>query len=113
MPEEFNNNLAIKIAQLLQTENREIDFHSIQKEIEKISARLEKIESVLQNQNNQTPQPSSLFFNNLKHPSQEKFDVSEMMSLDTIKDNEFEKPCPYEPTGKTCDHCSMCNSRGF
>lgn len=40
------------------------------------------------------------------HPSLQQF--AELI----LDKSEGEKPCPYEP-GRACDHCSMCNSRGF
>jgi hypothetical protein len=44
------------------------------------------------------------------HPSQERF--LELLADEIFKDLSKEKACPYEP-GRPCDHCSMCNSRGF
>ena len=113
MSEEATNNLAVKIARLLQTETQEVDFFSLQKNIEKISERLEKIEATLNNQNSSEIYPSSFVLHSSKHPSQEKFDVAEIIADGAVENSEQEKPCPYEPTGKPCDHCSMCNSRGF
>ena len=115
MSDETINNLAIKIARLLQSETQEVDnLVSLQKSVEKISERLEKIEITLKNQNASYNQNSPLIQNAIKqHPSQEKFDVAEIFSGEASENSEDEKPCPYEPTGKPCDHCSMCNSRGF
>jgi valyl-tRNA synthetase len=113
MSDEATNNLAVKIARLLQTETQETEFYSLQKSIEKINKRLEKIESTLNNQNSSNIHPSSFILHPFKHPSQEKFDVAEIIADETIENSEQEKPCPYEPTGKPCDHCSMCSSRGF
>lgn len=45
------------------------------------------------------------------HPSQQQF--IELLADQIIAGLTKEKPCPYEPDAKTCDHCSMCNSRGF
>ena len=45
------------------------------------------------------------------HPSQQQF--LELLADQIVEDLTKEKPCPYEPAGKACDHCSMCNSRGF
>jgi hypothetical protein len=113
MSDEATNNLAVKIARLLQTETQETEFYSLQKSIERINERLEKIESTLINQNSNNSRPSSFILHPSKsHPSQEKFDIAEIIADATIENSE-EKPCPYEPTGKPCDHCSMCNSRGF
>jgi hypothetical protein len=44
------------------------------------------------------------------HPSLDKLNIAE-----AIADSIFgvkEKACTFEPS-KPCDHCSMCNSRGF
>jgi hypothetical protein len=106
------NNLAVKIARLLQTETQNADFSALRASVEKIGERLENIERKLETQNSNTFPASGLRLPAFKHPSQEKFDVSEIISDEAIENSE-EKPCPYEPTGKPCDHCSMCNSRGF
>jgi chromosome condensin MukBEF complex kleisin-like MukF subunit len=113
MSDEAANNLAVKIARLLQSETREVDLYSLQKSIEKISERLEKIETTLSNQNSSEIHPSSFILHRAKHPSQEKFDIAEIIADGAVEISEQEKPCPYEPTGNPCDHCSMCNSRGF
>ena len=48
----------------------------------------------------------------LPHVSLDKFSIAEAIA-DSIFGSEFkEKACQFEP-GKPCDHCSMCNSRGF
>ena len=49
--------------------------------------------------------------NPVDHPSQQQF--IELLADQIIAGMTKEKPCPYEPTGKVCDHCSMCNSVGF
>ncbi len=113
MSDEATNNLAVKIARLLQTETQEVDLFSLQKSIEKISERLEKIEITLNSQKNFDVQPTAYSLKPFKHPSQEKFDVAEIIADGAVENSGQEKPCPYEPTGKPCDHCSMCNSRGF
>lgn len=46
----------------------------------------------------------------VSHPSQERF--LQLLADEIFNDLSKEKPCPYEP-GRACDHCSMCNSRGF
>jgi hypothetical protein len=113
MSDEITNNLAVKIARLLQAETPEVDLFSLQKSIEKISQRLEKIEATLNSQNYSQIHHSSFILHPSKHPSQEKFDVAEIIADGAVEYSRLEKPCPYEPTGKPCDHCSMCNSRGF
>lgn len=49
--------------------------------------------------------------NRADHPSQQQF--IELLADQIIAGMTKEKPCPYEPDAKPCDHCSMCNSRGF
>lgn len=110
MSEETTNNLAEEIARLLRSETPKADFSSLQKSIEKINERLDKIETAI---NLQNFSPTFKQYHSKTHPSQEKFDVAEMIAVESIEDSEYEKPCPYEPAGKPCDHCSMCNSRGF
>ena len=47
------------------------------------------------------------------HPSQEQFTgIGEAVS-ELVEFFEREKTCTVEPGGKPCDHCGMCNSRGF
>jgi hypothetical protein len=44
------------------------------------------------------------------HPSQEKF--HSLRPLAQI-DAEGDEICPFEPTAKICDNCSLCSCRGF
>jgi hypothetical protein len=101
--------LAEKIAQLLQNETQSSDVSLLHSSLEKINQRLDKIEFYIFSQN-----PQSAFRNpQLNHPSQQKFEIAEAVAFDATEQFETEKACPYEPTGKPCDHCAMCNSRGF
>ena len=104
-------NLAARIAALLQENEKGSEPDFLRASLEKINQRLDKIESQisLQNLNPQSPipNPKSLHF------SQEKFKSLEEIADEIINNLENEKACPYEPTGKPCDHCAMCNSRGF
>ncbi len=65
-----------------------------------------------------TSLPTRLPFTNgtyvsaVTHPSQERFRISEAVS-ELVDYFEQDKTCELEPGGKPCDHCSMCNSRGF
>ena len=52
------------------------------------------------------PQPAS-------HPSQERFGVEEAAVSELVEFFESEKKCSLDPSGKPCDHCEMCSSRGF
>ena len=101
-------NLAAKIALLLQ-ENEKGSDDFLRSSLEKINARLDAIESQtsLPNSKFQIPNSKSI------HSSQEKFKSLEEIADEIIANLENEKACPYEPTGKPCDHCAMCNSRGF
>jgi hypothetical protein len=47
------------------------------------------------------------------HPSEEKFGVEEAAVSELVDFFEGTRKCELEPGGKPCDHCSMCNSRGF
>ncbi|MDX6693002.1 MAG: hypothetical protein QOF02_605 [Blastocatellia bacterium] len=47
------------------------------------------------------------------HPSEEKFGVEEAAVSELVDFFEGSRKCELEPGGKPCDHCSMCNSRGF
>lgn len=70
--------------------------------VEKITHRLDKLE----NTGHTTHKPLT------SHPSLDKLNIAEAIA-DSIFGTEFkEKACQFEP-GKPCDHCSMCNSRGF
>jgi hypothetical protein len=110
MSNEKSQNLAARIAQLLQ-ENEQGSDDFLRAGLEKINQRLDKIESQisLQNSNPQSAIPNAKSF----HASQEKFKGLEELADEIIANLETEKACPYEPTGKPCDHCAMCNSRGF
>ena len=103
-------NLAEQIARLLQ-ENEKGSNDSLRSSLEKINQRLDKIESqiALQNSNPQSAIRNPQSF----HISQEKFKSLEEIADEIIANLENEKACPYEPTGKPCDHCAMCSSRGF
>jgi Flp pilus assembly CpaF family ATPase len=108
MENQNTQNLAEKIARLLQTEMQSAD-NSIQSSLKKINQRLDAIELNIAFQN-----PKSKV-QNLKsnHLSQDKFTNLEEIADEIIAGMEQEKACPYEPTGKPCDHCAMCSSRGF
>ena len=101
--------LAEKIAQILQTETRSEDFHALHSSLEKINNRLDQIESQIAFQIPKFQIPNS----KSHHSSQEKFTNLEELADEIINNSQMEKACPYEPTGKPCDHCAMCSSRGF
>ena len=47
------------------------------------------------------------------HPSQERFGIEEATVAELVEFFEKEKKCSIDPSGKPCDHCAMCSSRGF
>lgn len=102
-------NLAEKIALLLQEKESE-DAVFFRESLEKINRRLENIESQINSEaqrSSQNAKPAA------SHPSQEKFLNIEAIADEIIGNLKNEKACPYEPAGKPCDNCAMCNSRGF
>jgi poly-D-alanine transfer protein DltD len=110
MENEKAQKLAEKIALLLQeNEKGSDDAAFLRSSLEKINQRLDKIESRLTVQSPKSKIQNSL----INHPSQEKFVNIEELADEIIKNMQNEKACPYEPTGKPCDHCAMCSSRGF
>jgi hypothetical protein len=103
--------LAEKIAMLLsENESEPGDAKFIRESLEKINQRLDKIEIQIipQTQNSKLKTQNPIF-----HPSQERFLNVGQIADEIIENLENEKACPYEPAGKPCDNCSMCNSRGF
>lgn len=106
MSDENTLKLAKKIAELLESESLSTEFHSLRSSIEKINHRLDRIETKLNPTN-----PQSML--RTKHPSQEKYDVIEAIINEGFENFNKEKTCAFEPNGKPCDHCSMCNSHGF
>jgi len=61
---------------------------------------------------NQTS-PAGNPFDVVDHPSQERFGVEEAAVSELVEFFENEKQCSVDPSGKPCDHCAMCSSRGF
>ena len=103
-----NNTLAERIAELLEAERPAADLSAIQMSLDAIGKRLEKLEA----QTLQHPQhPISNL--NKPHPSLDKFAIAEAVADQIFAGQGAEKACTFEPNGKPCDHCSMCNSRGF
>lgn len=108
MPE-TTQNLAEKIALLLNENQKGSEDNFLRESLEKINERLDKIETRIASQNPKTKDQRP----KTDHFSQEKFTSLEELADEIIANLQNEKACPYEPTGKPCDHCSMCNSRGF
>ena len=107
-------NLAEKIARLIESESQAPDHAALFAAIEKINHRLDKIESARQRPTERHDLISEI--PNLRsHPSLDKFDVAEAIAdavFAGVQGMYKEKACQFEPD-KPCDHCSMCNSRGF
>ncbi len=101
--------LAERIAALLQGNGKGSD-EFLRSSLERMNQRLDNIESSIASQNLKSQIPNSKLKN---HFSQEKFASLEELADQIINGLPNEKACPYEPTGKPCDHCAMCNSRGF
>ena len=106
MAERSTDELARKIATILESDPA--FSRASNSSIEELAQRVEILEDRLkQSPSHSRPETGSL------HPSQQKFDVAEAVA-DQIFDNyENEKACTFEPNGKPCDHCLMCNTRGF
>jgi hypothetical protein len=98
--------LAEKIARVIQTESRGDDISSIVAALEKIDGRLEKLEQLSSNPQAAVVSPK------LNHPSLDKLNIAEAIADSIFGSQAKEKACTFEPS-KPCDHCSMCNSRGF
>lgn len=47
------------------------------------------------------------------HPNEERFGVDEAVINELVDYFQSEKTCSIDPSGKPCDHCAMCSSRGF
>lgn len=73
--------------------------------IEKLNHRLDKLEG-------SAVQHSGFRVSDLSDPSLDKFNIAEAVADSIFSHYKKEKACTFEPS-KPCDHCSMCNSRGF
>jgi hypothetical protein len=111
MEKQKTRELAEKIALLLQENGTgSDDARFFRESLEKINQRLENIESQL---NSPTRHSALNAQHSNFHPSQERFLNVEAIANEIIENLQNEKACPYEPTGKPCDNCAMCSSRGF
>lgn len=70
--------------------------------LEKISERLDKLENA---RADSAPAVAA-------HPSLDKLQIAEAIADSIFGPAGKEKACTFEPS-RPCDHCSMCNSRGF
>lgn len=95
------------------------DVSALRSTLEEFNRRLVQIERQLANKNTGTSvqgsySPWSTQTVTKNHPSMDKFEVDEATAISELVDFfEGEKKCTLDPSGKPCDHCSMCNSRGF
>lgn len=94
--------LARKIAELLDAERPAADLSAIHASLEAINLRLERLEAA-----SKPDTPAAV------HPSLDKLSIAEAIADQVFAGAGKEKACTFEPNGKPCDHCSMCNSRGF
>ena len=101
-----NESLAEKIARLIEAEAQPNELAALFASIEKLNHRLDKLEAAT-NPQSAIRDPQS------NHPSLEKFSVAEAIADEIFAGIQNEKACTFEPNGKPCDHCAMCNSRGF
>jgi hypothetical protein len=118
MQTDDTNRLAEKIAKLIAAESGGGELATLFAGIEKINHRLDKLESASSNPQSAIRDPQSDGPRSAngdlqsQHPSLDKLTIAEAIA-DSIFGSQFkEKACQFE-TDKPCDHCSMCNSRGF
>ncbi len=99
--------LASQIAQLITADSNPSDLAAIRTLLDTINGRLDALESSHSNDQRRS------LLSAQKHPSLQKLKMLEALA-DTVFANEPDgATCGFEPGNKPCDHCSMCNSRGF
>lgn len=103
MPTPETQKIVDRIGRMLEGESAGNDTAALFAAIEKINHRLDKLELP-------PPKEQSYFAAILSHPSLHKFHIDDAAGANT---KGAEKACTLEPSGKPCDQCSMCNSRGF
>ncbi len=79
------------------------DLSAVFAAIEKINHRLDKLEPA---------EKQAVIPHSQPHASLDKFNIAEAIADSIFSHYNKEKACQFEPD-KPCDHCSMCNSRGF
>ncbi len=99
------NSLAERLVRAISSDSKSTDLSSIRKSIDAIGERLDRLESY-SNSKFKFQIPNSI------HPSQDRFAIAEAIVEGLFDQTNKEKACTFEPL-KPCDHCSMCNSRGF
>jgi len=90
-------------AEIKKSDLAAIDLAAIFASLEKINHRLDKLEDGI---------AAKLIPADMIHPSLDKVGVAEAIADAIFAGAGNEKACQFEPD-KPCDHCSMCNSRGF
>ncbi|QYO67268.1 hypothetical protein [Leptolyngbya sp. 7M] len=98
--------LANGIAKLLENEQRSNDVAALFASLEKLNHRIDKIEARLEGQERSIEA-------RIAHPSLDKLSIAEAIADRVFGTDKDERACAFEPNGKPCDHCSMCNTRGF
>ena len=105
MKNETVEGLAERIAKAIAGEP-DNNLELILAKLENIGDRLDKLETASLAAN------SGVSFRNSQHPSLDKLHIAEAIADSIFGGQQKEKACMFEPS-KPCDHCSMCNSRGF
>jgi hypothetical protein len=103
-----NETLAKKIAELLDSERPKVDLSGIESALKQLGNRIERLET-----GGLETRISAVSASHTHHPSLDKLAVAEAIADQIFGGEGKEKACTFEPNGKPCDHCSMCNSRGF
>jgi hypothetical protein len=93
---------------MLDTERQALDLSGVEAAIKQLADRIERLET-----NSVETSHSALRIENSHHPSLDKLAIAEAIADQIFGGEGKEKACTFEPNGKPCDHCSMCNSRGF
>lgn len=107
MNNEDAQKLAEKIAKMISGRTLETNLHLLLNTIDTVEKRLTALEAAVSNPKYEI---SNLQFS---HPSQDRIAIAEAVVENLFATSTKEKACTFEPNGKPCDHCSMCNSRGF
>lgn len=74
--------------------------------LDEINSRIEKIENKVEEK-----LISGKNFSTGLHPSQQKIEIPEIVEV--FLPGTKIKACTFEPNGKPCDNCALCNTRGF
>ena len=104
--------LAERLAEFLladekgETDETSVILSTVLTKLDDLSNRLGKIENHLGNSQD------TVFANNhSSHPSQQKFEIPEVVEV--FLPGTKIKACTFEPNGKPCDNCALCNTHGF